>query len=184
MIYEKGLEKGAYLSIWMETSNIIPMHKKNSRQCKKNYRPILLWPIFGEFLKNSYLNVYCHLCYNDILTPYHCTNLVFALVTQQPTNCFLYHTNSSQLLKRYQPKKLEKFSLNERVWHEGLLYKLECCGISGNLLSLVSKFLTNRGQRVVLDGKNSDWRRISAEVYQCSVLGPLFLSVSMTLLKI
>ena len=38
MIYEKGLEKGVYPSIW-KRANIIPVHKKNSRQCKKNYRP-------------------------------------------------------------------------------------------------------------------------------------------------
>ena len=55
--------------------------------------------------------------------------------------------------------------------------KLECCGISGNLLSLISNFLTNQEQRVVLNGKNSEWKRISAGVPEGSVLGPLFFLV-------
>ena len=40
----------------------------------------------------------------------------------------------------------------DKVWHEGLLFKLEHVGISGNLLSLLKSFLNNRFQRVVLNG--------------------------------
>ena len=38
-------------------------------------------------------------------------------------------------------------------------------------------FLSERQQRVVLSGKNSDWRQINADVPQGSVLGPLFFLV-------
>ena len=34
----------------------------------------------------------------------------------------------------------------DKVWHEGLLFKLERIGISGNLLSLLKSFLSNRFQ--------------------------------------
>ena len=34
--------------------------------------------------------------------------------------------------------------ISNRVWHEGLIYKLRRCGISGNLLSLIKDFLVNR----------------------------------------
>ena len=40
----------------------------------------------------------------------------------------------------------------DKVWHDGLLFKLECIGISGNLLSLLKSFLNNKFQRVVLNG--------------------------------
>ena len=40
----------------------------------------------------------------------------------------------------------------DKVWHEGLLYKLESLGISGNLLNLFRSFLNDRHQRVVLNG--------------------------------
>ena len=55
-----------------------------------------------------------------------------------------------------------------------LLYKLECYRISGCLLSFITSFLTNREQRVALNGESSEWKTVSAGVPQGSVLGPLF----------
>ena len=62
----------------------------------------------------------------------------------------------------------------DKVWHEGLIYKLEQNGISGNLLLLLTDFLKNRKQRVVLNGQVSSWADILAGVPQGSILGPLF----------
>ena len=45
----------------------------------------------------------------------------------------------------------------DRVWHAGLLYKLQRCGVSGQLLSLIRSFLKDRKQRTVLNGKSSNW---------------------------
>ena len=61
----------------------------------------------------------------------------------------------------------------DKVWHEGLIYKLKIFGISGNLLILLDSFLNNRLQRVVLNGKNSEWKEVKAGVPQGSILGPL-----------
>ena len=41
----------------------------------------------------------------------------------------------------------------DKVWHEGLLYKLETVGISGNLHKLFQSFLSDRFQRVVLNSQ-------------------------------
>ena len=41
-------------------------------------------------------------------------------------------------------------------------------------MSLLIDFLTNRKQRVVLNGQNSSWADIKAGVPQGSILGPLF----------
>ena len=60
-----------------------------------------------------------------------------------------------------------------KVWHEGLLYKLESLGVSGKLVNLFRSFLNNRHQRVVHNGQLSDWAPILAGVPQGSILGPL-----------
>ena len=40
----------------------------------------------------------------------------------------------------------------DKVWHEGLIFKLQSYDITGSLLSLLKDFLSNRLQRVVLNG--------------------------------
>ena len=61
----------------------------------------------------------------------------------------------------------------DKVWHEGLLYKLKNNGINGNALQLAESFLHDRRQTVVLNGQSSSWLSIRAGVPQGSVLGPL-----------
>ena len=62
----------------------------------------------------------------------------------------------------------------DKVWHAGLLHKLESYEISGQIFGLISSFLSNRWLRVVLDGKSSQEYPVNAGVPQCSILGPTF----------
>ena len=71
-----------------------------------------------------------------------------------------------------------KYALNisksfDRVWDEGLLYKVETVGISGDLLNLFQSFLSNRYQKISLNGRESNWALVKAEVPQGSILSPL-----------
>ena len=61
----------------------------------------------------------------------------------------------------------------DRVWHEGLIYKLKRNGIGSNFLNILVSFLSFRKQRVVLNGSFSSWSEINAGVPQGSILGPL-----------
>ena len=60
----------------------------------------------------------------------------------------------------------------DRVWHAGLLHKLNSYGISGQIFGLISSFLSNRRLRVVLDGKSSQEYGVNVGVAQGSILGP------------
>ena len=54
-----------------------------------------------------------------------------------------------------------------------LLRLLRQNGICGDLINILNDFLTNRKQRVVLNGQCSSWFDIQAGVSQVSILGPL-----------
>ena len=61
----------------------------------------------------------------------------------------------------------------DKVWHEGIIFKLQQNGISDDLLNILSDFLRNRKQRVTLNGQSSSWTNVNAGISQGSVLGPL-----------
>ena len=61
----------------------------------------------------------------------------------------------------------------DKVWYDGLLYKLNRLGIGNNLLLLLKDYLTNRQQRVLLNGQTSRWMPLCSGVHQGSILGPL-----------
>ena len=64
----------------------------------------------------------------------------------------------------------------DRVWHAVLLHKLKSYEISGQIIGLISSFLSNKRLRVVLDGKSSQEYPVNAGDTQGSILGPtLFL---------
>ena len=65
----------------------------------------------------------------------------------------------------------------DRVWHEGLIYKIKSVGMSGALLKLVELFLSNGYQRVLLNEQSSTWLPIIASVLQGFILGPLFILI-------
>ena len=57
--------------------------------------------------------------------------------------------------------------------HAGVIHKLNNFGITGELNSWFSSYLSERKQRVVLDGFTSSYGGLQAGVPQGSVLGPL-----------
>ena len=65
----------------------------------------------------------------------------------------------------------------DKVWHAGLLAKLKKYGITGKLHAWIEDYLANRKQRVVLEGRNSEYRQLSSGVPQGSILGPLLFLV-------
>ena len=58
-----------------------------------------------------------------------------------------------------------------------MILKLKQNGISGNLLKIIEDFLSNRYQRVVLNGQSSGWATLNAGVPQGLILGPLLVLV-------
>ena len=51
-----------------------------------------------------------------------------------------------------------------KVWHKGLVHKLEQNGINGHLLKILTDFLKSKKQRVFLNGQHSSWGDVLAGI--------------------
>ena len=75
--------------------------------------------------------------------------------------------------KKNQGLFLDLSSAFEKVWHNGLIAKLNQIGVNGLCLNTISTYLSGGKQIVVVDGVISDILSVEAGVPQGSRLGPL-----------
>ena len=173
IIFQRCVSNGMFPDSW-KLANVQPIHKKNDRQIKSNYRPISLLPLCGKILEKIIFDqVYSFLDKNRLISSMQSgfrpgDSCIFQLIsiTSEIYRNFEKHDETRAVF-------LDISKAFDKVWHDGLIHKLKCNGISGNLLAFFENYIHNRHQRVTLNGTESDWRSISAGVPQGSVLGPL-----------
>ena len=165
--------------LW-KMANVAPIFKKCNKQLIKNYRPISLLPVCGKILeKMIFNNLYTYLHTNNLITK----NQSGFRPGNSTTNQLLYLLD--EINQAFDSTKffevrtvfLDISKAFDKVWHDGIIFKLEQNSISGNLLRLFKNYLSSRKQRVALNGSYSDYSSIESGVPQGSVLGPLLFLV-------
>ena len=61
----------------------------------------------------------------------------------------------------------------DTVPHARLINKLYAYGIRGNILQWIQSFLTDRKQKVIVQGEESQWADVASGIPKGSVLGPV-----------
>ena len=172
-LFNQSLQTGTFPDSW-KLSNVSPIPKTKDRSSVSNYRPVsLLCTSEKVFVRAIFKHVYNHFRDNNILTSLQSGFIPGDSTVNQLT--FLYNTFSQALDfgKEVRVVFCDISKAFDRVWHEGLLKKLEAAGIAGDLLIWFRSYLTDRRQRVVIPGAESAWKFIRAGVPQGSILGPL-----------
>ena len=61
----------------------------------------------------------------------------------------------------------------DKVWHDGIIFKLKASGVESELLLLLKNYLGNQEQKVALNDQTSEWRKVMSGIPQGSVLGQI-----------
>ena len=179
IIFRNILDTSVYPDMW-KIADVTPIFKKEDKQLVKNYRPISLLPICGKIFEKLIFNsLYKYLSSHNLITSNQsgfipgdsCTNQLLFLINE------IHEAFENPSSLEVRAVFLDISKAFDKVWHEGLIFKLRQNGVSGKLLKFFESYLSNRKQRVVLNGFYSDYVNIESGVPQGSVLGPLLFLV-------
>ena len=175
-IFRMSLRKGIFPKQWAE-ANIVPIFKKGSRKDPSNYRSISLLPLCAKIFEKivtdqlyEYAQQYLSPLQHGFIRHRSCTSNLA---------CFLSHGWTAMQEKTQLDAVYTDFSSAfQSVNHRLLLYKLQkMYGLEGNALKWLASYLGRRTQRVVLNGRVSDWIPVTSGTPEGGHLSPLLFAL-------
>jgi hypothetical protein len=170
-MFRLSLSSGFFPTHW-KVADVVALHKKKSKSDPANYRPISLLAIVSKVFESLVVSPL-----NRFLTP---------LLNPKQFGFRSRHTSLDLLVDLSQrwanvlkdggevrAVALDISKAFDRIWHKGLVFKLERLGISGSLLRWLESFLSGRTQRVIVGSGASEFAPVTAGVPQGSVLAPI-----------
>ena len=173
-IFNLSLSSGIFPSDW-KLSHIVPIPKtKSPSSSPSDYRPISLLPIISKVLERHVFNFLSDFCtqhnllsdsqygfrsgFSTISALLSVTNDWFSLLDSHNSVCAVFF----DLRKAF-----------DSVPHQLLLDTLSSSGIPPHLFLWLRNYLSNRSQKVVVNGSSSCTSHVLSGVPQGSILGPL-----------
>ena len=141
-LFNKSLSLGNFLSPYKD-ANVTPIHKKGDLSLFSNYRPIsLLNSVAKLFEKLVFKYLYNHLQDTNLLSSLQSGFIPGDSTVNQLA--YLYHmfTEALDAGKEVGTVFCDISKAFDRVWHEGLIYKLKAAGVSGDVLRWFQSYLS------------------------------------------
>ena len=140
------------------TANIVPVFKHDDKSVVKNYLPISLTSLVVKTMER--------IIYSQVLSVLESCNKISPCQYGFWKNCSTSHllvqavhdwAKTLNCCSSFHCLFLDFAKAFDSVPHQYLLLRLECLGISGDLLSWFGSYLTGCSQCVVINGHYSQW---------------------------
>lgn len=172
-IFSQSLMEGDIPDDW-KNANISPIFKNGPKSDPRNYRPISLTSIPCKLMEHIMIsNIMKFLTENNLLN-----NEQYGFRSGASTELMLVAVIDKIMKQVQNGGQVDAIVIDlvrafDKVSHPYLLHKLRGYGLGDKTVKWYSAFLTNRKQRVVINGTSSFEAEVSSGVPQGSVSGPV-----------
>ena len=168
---------------WKE-ANIIPLLKKGLRNKSVNYRPVSLTSVTCKLLETIIRDHMMEfIIKHTLINP---SQIGFLKARSCLTNFYGFFEEIAKWVDEGSPVDVIYLDFQkafDKVPHQRLILKLKSHGMRNSIINWIEQWLTDRKQRVVVDGEVSSWKSVLRGVPQGSVLGPILFLVYLNYLE-